>query len=94
MSGLELAAIPKLMNLPPSSVKIYLILHERKSKTEEVLLSSSQLARMSKYSPRTVRYALRKLNNEKLVIKIYDVFDARKCYWTIHPMVNNFLMTR
>ncbi len=87
MSSLELLAMPKLRNLPPSSQKIYSILQKRTATVEEELLSSQELAIISKYSPRTVRYALNKLIDKELVIKVPDLFDARRCYWVIKPII-------
>ena len=89
MSSLELLTIPKPINLPPSSLKIYSILQNRTSKVSEDLLSSQQLATISKYSPRTVRYALNKLKDKKLVMKVYDLLDARRCYWIINPIIKD-----
>ncbi len=93
MKSIDLTIVPKLMSLPPSSIEIYSILH-RKELESNNFSSSKQIANISNYSPRTVRYALKKLKAEDLVIKIHDLYDARRCYWIINPMIKDRFITR
>jgi DNA-binding transcriptional ArsR family regulator len=58
--------------LPPSSRKILRILEEGGEMTHKDLVSSSDLA------PRTVRYALKRLKENKLVLEKFNFRDARQ----------------
>ncbi|UCG00750.1 MAG: winged helix-turn-helix transcriptional regulator [Candidatus Heimdallarchaeota archaeon] len=68
----------EFMNLPPSSLKIYQILQTRKQMTFKEITSHTS------YSTRTVRYALRDLNDAGLIGKIPDMTDLRRIYYTIN----------
>lgn len=46
-------------------------------------LSSLEIAKESKFSARTVRYILKKLQKKGLVKKIPDLLDMRRCFYKL-----------
>ena len=66
------------VNLSPSSLKIYRILQSSKKMT------FTEISSQTDYSTRTVRYALRNLNDAGLIGKIPDMSDLRRCFYTIN----------
>ena len=66
------------MNLAPSSLQIYKILQTRKQMTFKEITSQT------KYSTRTVRYALRDLSDAGIIGKIPDMTDLRRCFYSIN----------
>ncbi|MFX0123346.1 MAG: winged helix-turn-helix transcriptional regulator [Candidatus Hodarchaeota archaeon] len=66
------------VNMSPSSLKVYRILQSSKKMTFKEISSQTD------YSTRTVRYALRDLNDAGLIGKIPDMSDLRRCFYTIN----------
>ena len=60
------------VNLPPSSRTVLQLLDEGGAMTHKEIVSRSNLA------PRTVRYALKKLKENKLIIEKFNFRDARQ----------------
>lgn len=46
-------------------------------------LSSIDIANVCNFSPRTVRYALKKLQKWGLVKKLPNLLDMRRCFYTV-----------
>ena len=72
ISNMELVKI-----LPLSAQIVYHIL-----RTHETL-STKQLVTETRYSIRTIRYALRRLMDIRLIIQIPDMTDTRRCSYSI-----------
>jgi predicted transcriptional regulator len=60
------------VNLPPSSQKILVLLEGGGALTHKDLVRLSQLA------PRTVRYALKKLKDNGMIVEKFNFRDARQ----------------
>lgn len=60
------------VNLPPSSRTVLQLLDEGGAMTHKEIVSRSNLA------PRTVRYALKKLKENQLIIEKFNFRDARQ----------------
>mgnify|MGYP001180904912 CR=1 FL=1 len=60
------------MNLPPSSRAVLQLLDEGGAMTHKEIVRQSNLA------PRTVRYALKKLKENHLIIEKFNFRDARQ----------------
>ncbi|MCC7564862.1 MAG: winged helix-turn-helix domain-containing protein [Methanomicrobiaceae archaeon] len=60
------------VNLPPSSQKILVLLEDGGAMTHKELVKLSNLA------PRTVRYALKKLKDNDMIIEKFNFRDARQ----------------
>lgn len=60
------------MNLPPSSVTVLNILDQGGAMTHKDLVKKTRLA------PRTVRYALKRLKEQHLIIEKFNFKDARQ----------------
>jgi DNA-binding MarR family transcriptional regulator len=67
------------VKLPPSSKRIISILQEDGEMTHKELVNRSHLA------PRTVRYALKKLKENKLVQEKFNFRDARQIIYQLKP---------
>lgn len=67
------------VKLPPSSKRIIGILQEDGEMTHKELVDRSHLA------PRTVRYALKKLKENKLVQEKFNFRDARQIIYQLKP---------
>lgn len=65
------------VKLPPSSKRIMNILEEDGQMTHKELVNRSHLA------PRTVRYALKKLKENKLVQEKFNFRDARQIIYQL-----------
>ncbi|KQC05028.1 MAG: MarR family transcriptional regulator [Methanoculleus sp. SDB] len=65
--------------LPPSSQTILILLAEGGEMTHKDLVTQSRLA------PRTVRYALKKLKEHKLIIEKFNFRDARQIIYQFKP---------
>ncbi len=63
--------------MPPSAQLIYHILLLRETQTSKELVSETR------YSLRTIRYAIRLLVKARLIIKITDMTDTRRCFYAI-----------
>ena len=59
-------------NLPPSSIAVLHLLYEGGAMTHK------EIVRKSKLAPRTVRYALKKLKENQLIIEKFNFRDARQ----------------
>ena len=77
ISNMELVRI-----LPLSAQIVYHIL-----RTHETL-NSKQLVSETRYSIRTVRYALRRLRKAQLIIQIPDMTDTRRCTYALVSEIN------
>jgi predicted transcriptional regulator len=66
-------------NLPPSSKTVLQILYEGGAMTHKELVKKSNLA------PRTVRYALKKLKENHLIIEKFNFRDARQIIYQNRP---------
>ncbi len=60
------------VNLPPSSRKILLLLEDGRS------LTHKELVRLSSLAPRTVRYALKRLKDNGMIVEKFNFRDARQ----------------
>ncbi|HOP66412.1 MAG TPA: winged helix-turn-helix transcriptional regulator [Methanoregulaceae archaeon] len=60
------------VNLPPSSKTVLALLDEGGAMTHKEIVKKSNLA------PRTVRYALKKLKENQLIIEKFNFRDARQ----------------
>ncbi len=60
------------VNLPPSSQKILVLLEDGSA------LTHKELVRLSNLAPRTVRYALKKLKDNGMIIEKFNFRDARQ----------------
>ncbi|MFX0124157.1 MAG: hypothetical protein ACFFAE_11015 [Candidatus Hodarchaeota archaeon] len=69
--------IDLLNTMSPSAQIVYYILRTREK------LSTQQILSQTRYSIRTIRYALRYLMNAHLIIQIRDIRDTRRCYYAI-----------
>ncbi|UCG04160.1 MAG: ArsR family transcriptional regulator [Candidatus Heimdallarchaeota archaeon] len=68
-----------LLNImSPSAQIVYQVLRTREK------LTTQQIVSQTRYSIRTIRYALRHLMNAHLIVQIPDIRDARRCYYTIN----------
>ncbi|MHA2226749.1 MAG: hypothetical protein ACXAC8_16170 [Candidatus Hodarchaeales archaeon] len=63
--------------MPPSAQKVYQTLEECNK------LSSNDLVKKTRYSPRMVRYALRQLKDAQLIVQLTDMADTRRCYYAL-----------
>jgi predicted transcriptional regulator len=68
------------VKLPPSSKRIISLLEEDGEMTHKELVNKSHLA------PRTVRYALKKLKENKLVQEKFNFRDARQIIYQLKPV--------
>ncbi|MGQ4914020.1 MAG: winged helix-turn-helix transcriptional regulator [Candidatus Asgardarchaeia archaeon] len=48
-------------------------------------LSSLEIAKACNFSPRTVRYALKKLQKQGLIKKLPNLMDMRRCFYKAVP---------
>ncbi|NHJ01373.1 MAG: MarR family transcriptional regulator [Candidatus Heimdallarchaeota archaeon] len=62
-------------NFPPSAKKVYEIL------LESSYMNIEEIANMTLYSDRTIRYAIHYLIRANLVIQLVDLNDARRHYY-------------
>ncbi len=69
--------------LPPSSKTVLQILDSGGAMTHKDLVQKSKLA------PRTVRYALKKLKEHKLIIEKFNFRDARQIIYQNKPTQAN-----
>jgi len=67
------------MNLPPSSLTVIHILDEGGAMTHKDLVKKTRLA------PRTVRYALKRLKEQHLIIEKFNFKDARQIIYQNRP---------
>ncbi|MXV62545.1 MarR family transcriptional regulator [Natronorubrum sp. JWXQ-INN-674] len=73
----EAESVTPLVDLPPSSKLVYKVLEYEGSMTQEEIANESRLC------PRTVRYALGKLEDEKLVDSRVSLTDARQSKYSV-----------
>jgi len=74
-------------SLPPSSKTVLQILDSGGAMTHKDLVQKSKLA------PRTVRYALKKLKEHKLIIEKFNFRDARQIIYQNKPAQTRTLPT-
>jgi predicted transcriptional regulator len=67
-------------NLPPSSKTVLSLLDESGAMTHKEIVKKSNLA------PRTVRYALKKLKENHLIIEKFNFRDARQIIYQQKPV--------
>lgn len=67
------------MNLPPSSLTVLHILDQGGAMTHKDLVKRTRLA------PRTVRYALKRLKEQHLIIEKFNFKDARQIIYQNSP---------
>ena len=65
------------VKMPPSSKRVYNIIQTGKQ------MRFKDIALKTKYSTRTVRYALRDLKDAGLIGQIPDMMDLRRCYYIL-----------
>lgn len=63
--------------LPPSAQIVYHVLRTHEN------LTTNQIVSETRYSIRTIRYALRRLIKAHLIKQIPDIKDTRRCYYAI-----------
>jgi transcription initiation factor IIE alpha subunit len=63
--------------IPPSSKVVLKVLETGGAMTHKDLVKNTHLA------PRTVRYALKKLKDQKLIIELFNFHDARQIIYQI-----------
>lgn len=66
-----------LRNLSPSARIVFQILETEKQ------MRANEIDSQAPYSRRTVRYALRQLQNARLITQIPDMLDARRNFYAI-----------
>ena len=66
-------------NLPPSSRTVLHVLSEMGAMTHKELVERTRLA------PRTVRYALKRLKEQSLIIEKFNFKDARQIIYQQRP---------
>jgi Mn-dependent DtxR family transcriptional regulator len=76
MSSSTLFGVKLVQVMPPSVQKVYRALKSGKR------MHVGEIESKTKYSPRTVRQALRHLKNAGLVAQIPDMYDMRRHYYT------------
>jgi DNA-binding MarR family transcriptional regulator len=68
-----------LRNFSPSVKEIFRLIKRNER------INTTDLRLQTKYSQRTVRYALRQLRDAQLVTRIPDISDTRRYYYIIQP---------
>jgi Mn-dependent DtxR family transcriptional regulator len=76
MSSSALFGIKLVEVMPPSVQKVYRTLQSGKR------MHVGEIESKTRYSPRTVRQALRHLKNAGLISQIPDMMDMRRHYYT------------
>ncbi len=76
MSSSALFGVKLVEVMPPSVRKVYRTLKSGKR------MHVGEIESKTRYSPRTVRQALRHLKNAGLVTQIPDMYDMRRHYYT------------
>lgn len=66
-------------SLPASAQKIFECILQNGALSHQGLWSSMRM------SPRTIRFALRRLRDERFVDRCHSLRDARTCYFFVHP---------
>ena len=79
MAKTEIQSGLMIQALNQSVQDVYYILLNRKMKVGDI-------AKRSRYSPRTVRHALKTLSNLRLVSQIPDMSDLRSHYYVINTV--------
>ena len=78
----------KLPKLPKSAKRIILVLSEEGQMTQKDLIN------MTKIPAKTVRYALKRLNEQKLVISQHNLEDMRSMFYSLNPDVDFSFMNQ
>ena len=76
----------KLPKLPKSSKRLIVALAEHGSLTQKELIAAVNMP------AKTVRYALKKLSENSLVISQHNLEDMRSMFYTLNPDVDFSLM--
>ena len=80
MSSSALFGVKLVEVMPPSVRKVYQTL---KSGKPGKRMHVGEIEDKTRYSPRTVRQALRHLKNAGLVVQIPDMYDMRRHYYSV-----------
>jgi DNA-binding MarR family transcriptional regulator len=83
MSNLIAFKINVINRLSPSALSIFEILRE-----SEKQMTFDEIEARSQYSTRTVRHAIRQLKDAELIKRVPNLFDTRRCYYTILMNMN------
>ena len=78
----------KLPKLPKSAKRIILVLAEEGQMTQKVLIS------ITKIPAKTVRYALKRLNEQKLVISQHNLEEMRSMFYSLNPDIDFTFMNQ
>ncbi|MFX0013371.1 MAG: winged helix-turn-helix domain-containing protein [Promethearchaeota archaeon] len=73
-----MATVELFANMSPASLKIYQILQSANKMTFK------EISSQTRYSTRTVRYAIQNLHDAGLIGKVPDITDLRRIYYTIN----------
>ncbi len=77
---------PQLVKLPKSSKKIIVVLSEYGRITQKDIISLTGIP------AKTVRYALKRLSDEKLIVSLANLEDMRSAYHMLNPDFSPILM--
>lgn len=77
INNMEINNMDLLNIMPPSAQIVYQIILSHEP------LTSKELVSETRYSIRTIRYALRRLMNAQLIVQIPDIRDTRRCFYAI-----------
>jgi DNA-binding MarR family transcriptional regulator len=72
----------KLPKLPKSAKRIVVVLSEHGQMTQKDLIN------LTKIPAKTVRYALKRLSESKLVISLHNLEDMRSMYYSLAPDID------
>ena len=70
------------VRLPPSSQRVLALLKDGQSRTFK------QVTQEIEISPRTVRYAIKKLKENELIIEKFNFRDARQVLYQVKDVIN------
>ena len=69
------------IHLPPSAVAVYNLLKDGQPRTFKEISKTAEIA------PRTIRYALKKLKDNGLIIEKFNFHDARQIIYQIRETI-------
>ena len=70
------------VRLPPSSQRVLALLKDGQSRTFK------QVTQEIEISPRTIRYAIKKLKENELIIEKFNFRDARQVLYQVKDIIN------
>ena len=70
------------VRLPPSSQRVLALLKDGQSRTFK------QVTQEIEISPRTIRYAIKKLKENELIIEKFNFRDARQVLYQVKDVIN------